>query len=473
MARRAPLAFIPLFVAACSPAPILVDIPFGETDRSAIIVIEQGADVRIKAVSVARRDESPVLDRIDEYTGNPALIITTFLFEDTLAELGLAHGDLAQPKDGEPSRELKDWRDIQELHLSLRGDETWSSVQRPSGEASKVRLPVTKPCTQLSFDRFDIDKFDYMAGVVAHTSTSALLVAYDDDDLYNAVFYELTMGGIRKLSLTLPDVLPRALVRGKNGKIFISASDRFGFYSELYVGDIARGFERVALQTGTRPNGWMEDLIVPTDPSDRATLYAYTEFGDVYRLEAEEWTHLGHVPTTLIGNEGRIALLGRDDLIAISADGTGLYRLKDGEALEEETAVTPDLRLGLDQMTGLAFVPGYGLFAGSDTGYIFERTEGRGWVGLNDKALIAEISIRDFSLLPSGAMAIGGGYGSIEQYHRDYGLCRDDGEVYFISNNAHSNILVPLEGGLLVAGIENKSMSERVIFVGALREDSR
>jgi hypothetical protein len=472
MAHRARLTFILVSLAACSPSPILVDIPFGVEDRSAIVVIEQGINVTVKAISIARRDESPILDRIDSYSGNPPLILTTFLFEDALDELGISHGDLEPVGDGEASQELTGWREVQELRLSLLGDETWAPVSRPSGAASMVRLPVTKPCVPLVFERFPLDGLQYMAGMIALTATSALMIAYDDDDLYNGTFYEVTMAGAKKLRTALPDVIPRSMVLGRDGRIYIAGSSRVGFYTELYSGNVRDGFEPVPLRTPMRPSGWMEDLIVPTDPSDSATLYAYTEYGDVYRFEDEEWFHLGATVQGTFGNEGRMVWLGRDDILAIAPNGGGIFHLKDGISREEETAVTPDVRRGLDQMTALAFVPGYGIFSGSDTGYMFERTD-RGWSGINDKALIAEISIRDFSLLPSGAMAIGGGYGSIEQYHRDYGLCRGDGEVYFISNNAHSNLLVPLREGVLVGGVENITMSERVIFAGALREDSR
>lgn len=453
---------------ACAPEPIVVGVPFGANDRAAVIVVENGEETSAFAISTENRDMMPVLARIEEFDGTPSIKVTAFLFGQSLAAIGLTAGELAPVADGARSNELKGQREIVELSIDEDGAGDWRPVAESSGAASMLRIPAVKPCVALEFTRFDLTH-RYFAGMIALTATSALAIGYDDDEDREGTFYELSSSGIRRLDVELPGFAPRHLMRMDDGTIYISGGNVLSFQSEVWVGDLQHGFSLLENGGPVVPYGWVFAMEPPIDPTDPALFYGITEWGQLLRYEDGRWEILAMIEPIRAGPSAELVVNGRNDLYAIAPDGRAIYRYSDGELVEEDTPVTPDLRIGTDELTGIGRAPDYGVYLGSDSGYIMYRTVS-GWEQVNEEPLIAENSIRSFSQLPNGALLIGGAYGSLQQYYRTWGLCDDPEDVYFISNTASVNLILPFADRVMVAGVENRSQTERIIYTGIVRE---
>jgi hypothetical protein len=456
---------------ACAPDPIRVDVPFVATDRSAVVVVEQGPIANAYAIDAQKRDEMPVLERIENFSGEPSIRVTAFLFAETLASLGLVAGPLEPVPEKIRSTELSGMREISELTIAKNGAGAWQTIERANGAASMLRIPVPKPCKSVMFTRSDLNDEPYFAGMVPLTSTSALALVHGDIDAREGTFYELSATRAEKLDLTIPDFTPRQMMLARDGTIYISGGNILTAQGELWAGDLRRGFQRVTPDGAVIPFGWVWAMETPYDDQDPATFYALTEYGQLLRFEDNRWTTLASITPTPFGGDAALVVNGRDDLYAISPNGRALFRYRDQMLIEEDTPVSPDLRNERDKLTGLGRAPDYGVFVGSDKGYFMERHVD-GWRQVNEKALIAEISIRAFAQLPSGGLLIGGGYGAIVQYYRTWGLCDDPetGDVYYVSNRASVNRLLPMPGGLFLGGVENTTQTDRIIYLGWLVE---
>jgi hypothetical protein len=459
-----------LFACACTREPLIVSIPFDVMDEAAIVVVEQGTNSTAFAIDATKRDRAPVLERIEDFDGDPELHLTAFLFERTLDELALDPGEIAPVPQDRRSTKPMGMREIRETTIDKAGASAWESIASPTGAAELLRIPLPKPCRGIQFDRFAFEDEEYLAGIVRKNDTTAIALVYSGQ-LGEGVFYQVTFDGVTKLPLTLPGFSPREIMRGDNGLIYISGGDVFSRDPQIYRGDFDTGFERIVPDGFMLPYGWVFSMVTPPAGSDDpAELYAITEWGQLLRFEGNQWHELGRLE--LAGAEGLVAYAGRDDIYAIAPDGSGLFHYSDGALREEQTPVTPDLKSELDSLTGLANVPGYGLYAGADKGAILHRVAG-GWTQVNEEALIAEISIRSFARLPSGGLVIGGGYGALIQYWDSWGLCDDPEDVYFVSNTASVNNLVEVPGGLFAAGVENQAQMRRIIYTGVFREIPR
>lgn len=455
-------------IAACAPEPILVGVPFAANDRAAVIVVEHGEETSAFAVDAANRDMRPVLARIEEFDGTPSIRVTAFLFEKTLSAIGLAEGELAPVPEGARSNELKGERQIVELSIDKEGAGDWRTVAESSGAASMLRIPAIKPCVRLEFTRFDLTH-RYFAGMIALTATSALALGYDDDADREGTFYELSSSGVRKLDVELPGFAPRHIMGAGDGTIYVSGGNVLTLQPEVWVGDLRRGFTMLENDGPIVPYGWLFAMDAPNDPTDPAEFYGITEWGQLVRYEDRRWEVLAMIEPIRAGANAELVVNGRNDLYAIAPDASAIYRYSDGALVEEDTPVTPDLRVGTDTLTGLGRAPDYGVYLGSDSGYVMYRTVD-GWQQVNEEPLIAENSIRSFSQLPNGALLIGGAYGSLQQYYRTWGLCDDPEDVYFISNTASVNLILPFTDRVMVAGVENRTQTERIIYTGIVRE---
>ena len=63
-------------------------------------------------------------------------------------------------------------------------------------------------------------------------------------------------------------------------------------------------------------------------------------------------------------------------------------------------------------------------------------------------------------------MLVGGGFGTVDQYYPEFGLC----ETSFVGGDVGANRLLVVEGGVFVIGIQDLSTGEQVVYAGALRE---
>lgn len=471
MAHRFAIALLIAF-AACAPPPITASVPFGATDQAAIVVVDRIGQSTAYAVDKTKRDEMPVLARIDKYDGDAPIRVTAFLFEMPLESLNLKSGEIPDAADDPHAVSISGMREIAELSIDHDGAGDWAPVEQPTGAASTLKLPSKKPCISLGITRLDLDAQEpYLAGLVSLTATSALTAVYADNDDREATFYELSATRATRLDTRIANFTPRAMVRARDGKIYISGGQTMVYMPQIWAGDPTHGFELVVPDGVLQPLGWVWSMAVPTDPSDRATFYGITEVGQLVRFEDNQWQLLAMI-TADSGAEAQIAVAGRDDLYAIAPDGRALYRYHDAMLTEEQTPVTPDLRNGVDHMTGVGVVDGYGVFSGSASGYIMHLENGA-WRQINNEPLIAEIDIHAWAKLPNEALVIGGAYGSLQQFYPEWGLCIDEGDVTFISNTATVNRLVSWSGGLFAAGIENLTRTSRIIYAAAIHEIPR
>lgn len=449
--------------AACAPAPILVQVPFQETDRAAIVAIEDGARFEVYAVSAEDRVSAPLLRSIAGFDGKRSIRVTALLFAEPLSTLGIASGRIVPAETGQPSRGIPPFRQAQQAVVFGDKAGEWTPVTQLDSKLLTLRIPATTRCKSLRAQRFDLGGEAYLAMLVPLDTRTAVIGVYQDDSR-EGVYYKLDKDGARRLPLQLPRLSPFDGIRTRDDRIWLTGIDTSTFRPEERFGDLESGFMRAPQRAGIPSQSRLKGLAVPRRDEPPDTLYAMTLEGEIQRFSEDGWTTLGALAPGHRGVGGTLAWNGPSDLFVLSPDGKDVHHLSGGRIVREATPFSEDIASGNDLLTTVAVIPLVGIFAGTNSGYILER-QGAGWRTIA-QPLIAAHGIYTFAPYRDGMVAAGAG-GVFEQYYPGSGFCRD---ALFLGSDVSINGILPIEGGLLIAGVKTLTRTTREIYAAAILE---
>jgi hypothetical protein len=168
---------------------------------------------------------------------------------------------------------------------------------------------------------------------------------------------------------------------------------------------------------------------------------------------------------------GIIAWNAPSDFFLVAPDQLDIFHFANGRASRETTPLA-QMSQG-DLFDGLRVVPGFGVIAGTQNGYVFMRDPVMGsWSSLNSQPVILENAV--YALAPYGTgFVYGAETGIVQQFYPELlstslkGFCAEN---TFLGTDVAVNLIVPMTGGFIVAGVEQSSATSRRIYVGTLTE---
>lgn len=415
MFERAPFSSVPLCAflglhLGCSEPVIIAQIPFESPDVSAVAAVVSKGTTRYFGIDEEFRQMQPILRSIE---GEAPIEIHVLYYERPLADLDLSSGALYSDAEGDILPPA-----VRALSAVIEGSEAvaWSMpAERPPAFREFKRVPKS-PCRPFSADgpSLELDPQETALNFVSDADGVLWLVTTKGG------FQE---GGVRRVEVNgLGPALPMpvgfratAAVGTATGELFVAG----GRGRDL---ELLRGVPGETLTTATTTSGfssdWPKHMVVGATEAGDEAIYMLAASGKVTEYAAGTLALLSDQAGN--GSLGGLAWVQPGELLVLSPDGQRILRYSEGLLPAEPTALDGGLLGGSDELVSIAHMPGFGTFAGTETGFLLERRDREWSVAQSDTIVGATIE----AIIPyRGGALVAGRYGIVDQIYEGTDYC--------------------------------------------------
>ena len=413
-----------LVLLGCEPSPIIVGVPFIEADRSALISVERGSELRVFSVDASKRAERPLLDTIEGFDGDPPINLSAIFYDRTLDAEGLPEGRLTVVSDGLAAPRGATRAAI--ARVGAEGDWAWEPVSEaplpsPIGD---LRFAGEAPCTRFELISEVIldDSQGAPIALLSAQSESALLVVRQ---LERTRVMRVDDRGETSL-LAEVDLYARGAFTDESGRLWLLGG-RLGQGAAVLRAAQPQGpFETVLEDPALSSFAWPREATWAPEDGAQGRFYAVGDDGALLAFSPGDSAFAQLVPPPpgpFADFEPSILWLAPGELLYADPGGLAVRRFVAGRAQMEATPLDDGFRNELDRVLVFAQIEGVGVFAGTRSGTVLKR-EQTGWSVFVEPVLINS-AIR--AIIPYGrGVLLGGGYGAVQQYQPGVELCPEN-----------------------------------------------
>lgn len=351
--------------AAGDGEPVRLDVPVRAEHRAIVIAAETNGQLTVRAQSI----ESGVIEPFVGPLGDDTRV-TVLLYRESLAELGIAEGEVANQEDG---------RELPAADVMLQSQpglsDTWSEVQEVSQVLSTFRIPKrSSPCAERAPSTIALASAP--AKFILAIPQRGLLVGGEGGSV-------TWLDGARgAASIPVQNRFYDAILES-SGTIALAANDGTLWRATIDSASAPPALSMVKTATLASSS---DVLYIDGDPS--VELFGQQRDGTVFRFDGTKPEAIAHV-----GGRGRPTGIVRiAPGVAISAWGDCLCVLRHRAGETEEIAV-PANSLTSNGVSALLYDPELGLVAGSFIGEILEaKVDVESWMKIEGTYSTIEVS---------------------------------------------------------------------------------
>ncbi len=372
-------------------------------------------------------DMLPIFPSIDVHQD---FHVTVFTYDQTLADLALAPGLLAEASDG-PGREIPASAQTLVYH-SNGGTGSWHGAS-PSLETDiRFRTALVKPCAKWSMVPQELGvSQSHKVGAAAATHDGALIAAFWNERSLDSprsqeLFYIYRDN--QAITLDIVGATPVML------SAFAAADGTFR------IGDFSGGIWEASLT----PPGCLPDKnpcraletkrgpLIPSDiqlrwltgPQDLAAgpFYGFGIRGAIEKYDGTDWEHLHAITRSPIPAHAGIAYVGPEEIVAVTENNREVFRARGKKRVFEPIPQEAKAKLEGDArgLTSVAHSSVYGTVVGDDLGglYVYRRKQ---WQLLRSPTL-PHTGIRAIAPYERGFLTINA-LGQLQEFIPTVGFC--------------------------------------------------
>lgn len=429
----------------------MVEIPFEAADQSAVIAVVHPGGTDVWAVDEGTRQMQPILQSVAGWDGEARFDIHAAFYDQPLDALGLVAGRIESV--GEAGRPLPLGQRTVSTSLDGSNPVRWSPATSRPVALDRVRIPgEDTPCQRYTaatnWLRYD-DEVRVKA-LLRGPDGEPWIVRTELPD--EQVVLERIGADGQVVETFFPDLGSDLRIRtaaaGPGGEVWL-AGGRFGDGLSIQVGPPNGPFREVVHGETPLSSHWPRELAIPMAGEPAETIYYLSAQGELQRYADGETETLATFdpPDTGETSRGRLVWASPGVLYASPPRGDGIYRVEDGEVVREVTALDQAFAQDSDLVEVLSVVPGKGVWAGLDGGFLLQRTDAARWEVREENQLV-QSSIEVIQGYGEGLL-VAGRYGIVDQWYRDIGYCVS--ERTFVGGATIEFALQQPEG-ILVAG---------------------
>lgn len=461
MRRLSPALAAALMCAACGPGPVVLSVPFEAGDRSAVVAVVAGGRTQYWAVDQALRETQPILQSVSGWRPGERVEVHVAFFREPLDTLGLAPGLVDSAPGGRPLPPgVRRWLGV----LEGSREPSWAPIEGRSERLDTFFVPEDTPCR-----RFDTNT--ERLWLETGEEPLALVRGPDDAPWLITTVRPFDRGQMRRVALDAlgaPVEIPDGFrARGAadlgDGRVAV-VGGRVGAQAEVLVGAPGANLEVYASLDTRSSLRWPEQVAVAASSTSGPVLYTLSRRGNVDRVGAARWIELEELAGG--GDRGGIAWAEPDGLFVSPPDGQGILHDRGEGFVRLPSPLDAEFDAAEDRVESLAWIPGYEVFAGLDSGILLKR-DGASFETAALNTLV-DSSIEAMVPFRSG-MLVGGRYGLVDQRYPGRGYC--EAERARIGATVSVQVLGVFDEGVVAAGYEVLDSGDRRYFAQWLHPD--
>jgi hypothetical protein len=428
--RMSTISFLGLCACARDRSPIGFTFPPGADQGTEVLIVTRSEGVQAFALPIDSTQH-----RLPIEIGSETVTLEALTYDLPLSDLKLQEGALSAFGDTSGrtpkttfTTEIRDQKVDPWTPESSASSIAMKYAPRPSCISALTPVPPTFHGTE-----------PYYIGAVADGPSSALLVARTSTG-FAGHYYRADQTGIAPLRDLAPGYSPAAILRVPQGLTWMAAYGAQDGERAMLVGDIGAGFTA----TVSRP---LVDSCVVLDMDYARTdtiappIYTLDSCDHIDRFARGVWTRLS-TGADVFALNGQLAWVGRDELIHFSTDAMHLLHFKDGRDQMEPQDPPQDL------LVSLKTVPKFGTFAGTASGFVFQR-DMMMWQKFRGP-FIGTIAATEFAAFDDNLL-VAGNDGDIEAWSQG-DFCSSN--PTYVGINLVIRAVVPLDFGVVASGFE-------------------